>query len=259
MNKIGIILTSIERPQALKKSVESIIANWQENWVLLVGLQDYCESESYQIMKRLIINNYDKHIRVYNLDYDCGISKARNELIQKANLWDCKYTLLTADSITFDESIKRLQFVISSMEVLGYDLCGLNLNNRISWEAKLTLKQNKAFELDFIDPKEKDKHDFVDCSIVRNFWIAKTEVLLQVPYDNDLIMCEHEDFFWRMQICGKVICCTNLCSGTYNRFENTPKYDEIRANNFRIGKQRLIDKYSLKSWITYKNIERTKI
>jgi hypothetical protein len=225
----------------------------------MIGLQDDYDSKSFEVVAEIIRLNPEKEIRLYDLEYDCGISKARNELIQKVNLWGIEYTLLTADSITFDESMKGLQFVTSSMGLLGYDLCGLNLNNRIPWEAELTLKQNEAFELDFIDPKEKEKHDFVDCSIVRNFWITKTETLLHVPYDNDLVMCEHEDFFWRMQICGKVICCTNYCSGTYNKGENTPEYDKIRATNFRIGQQRLKDKYQLKSWISYKNLQRTQL
>ena len=95
-----------------------------------------------------------------------------------------------------------------------------------------------------------------DCSIVRNFWIAKTEALIKVPYDEQLIMCEHEDWFWRVKQQGFVCGCTNACTGTYNKCENTPEYDKIRANNFRIGQQRLKDKYNLKTWVTYKNIER---
>jgi hypothetical protein len=95
-----------------------------------------------------------------------------------------------------------------------------------------------------------------DCSIVRNYWIAKTESLIQVPYDEQLIMCEHEDFFYRVKQQGLIVGCTNLCSGTYNKGENTPEYDKIRETNFRIGKERLLKKYNLKSWVSYKNIDR---
>ena len=261
MTKIGIILTSIERPQALKKSVESIFAVWQDNWVLYVGLQDDYESESFGIMSKIIEDNPDKAIRLYDLEYNCGISKARNELIQKAHLWNCEYVLLTADSIIFDESMSRLQFITDSMGILGYDLCGLNLNNRIPWEAMLDLVDNpeRCFVLDFIDPKLKEDNDFVYCQIVRNFWIAKIESLIQVPYDEQLIMAEHEDFFYRYNKADNHICCTNLCSGTYNKSLNTSEYDKIRATNFRIGMQRLKDKYSLKSWVCYKNLENTKL
>jgi hypothetical protein len=257
--KIAIILTSIARPQALKKSVESILAVWQDDWCLMVGIQDDYDSESFSIMLKIVEDNPDKEIRLYDLEYDCGISKARNELIQKVSLWGIPYTLLTADSITFDESMKDALGVALGMDIEGYKLCGLNLNNRIPWEADLELIPEQSFELDFIDPREKLHRTYVDCRIVRNFWIAKTEALMKVPYDDELIMCEHEDFFWRMKREGLPVCCTNLCSSTYNKGENTPEYDKIRATNFRIGMQRLKDKYSLKSWVNYKNLERTKL
>jgi hypothetical protein len=256
--KIGIILTSIERPQALKQSVESIIAQWQEEWVLFVGLQDDYDSQSFCVMEKIIQDNPTKEIRLYDLEYDCGISKARNELIQKVNLWGIPFTILTADSITFDESMKSIEQVIQGMEWNQFDLCGLNLYNRIKWEAYLNLIDipERCFELDFI---KFESIPFVKCDIVRNFWIARTDALSKVPYDNDLIMCEHEDFFWRAKQQGLVVGCTNLCTGTYNKSENTPEYDKIRANNFRIGMQRLKDKYSLKNWVCYKNLENTKL
>jgi hypothetical protein len=254
--RIGIILTSIERPQALKKSVESIISQWQEEWVLFVGIQDDYDSQSFSIMRKIVDDNPNKIIRIYDLEYDCGISMARNELIQKVNLWGIPYTLLTADNIIFDESMKSIEQVIQGMKWNQFDLCGLDLNNRIRWEAYLNLIEKQSFELDFI---KFESIPFIKCDITRNFWLAKTEALVQVPYDEQLIMCEHEDFFWRVKQQGFVVGCTNLCSGTYNKGENTPEYDKIRATNFRIGQQRLKDKYSLKGWVTYKNLERTQL
>ncbi len=257
-NKIGIILTSIERPQALKESVESILSVWQDNWVLLIGLQDEIGSESDKIIDKIICDNPDKHIREYYLEYDCGISVARNELIHHSYLLGCEYTLLTADTILFDTSMKDIDILLSTMELGMYKLVGLELNNRVAWEAYLDLINYKCFELDFIDSRTKLVSQIVDCDIVRNFWIAKTEYLKQVPYDEQLKACEHEDFFWRWKGQNYSVGCTNLCSGTYKKPTNIPKYDEIRSKNFRIGQQRLKDKYSLTSWISYKNLDRIK-
>jgi glycosyltransferase involved in cell wall biosynthesis len=263
MNKIGIILTTIERPQALKKSLDSIIAVWQENWMLLIGDQNkHTYGESYDVITKIIDDNPDKLIKAYKQEYNCGISVARNELIYKARLNYCDYVLLTADSISFDESMYDLKLLIPCFNF--YHLIGLQLNNRIGWEAKLKLIEGQSFELDFIKKMPTQNRwvigdmlfDIWPCDIVRNFWIAKTEVLINTQYDEQLIMCEHEDFFWRLNRKGIVVGCTDLCSGTYNKSENTPEYDKIRQTNFRIGKQRLLDKYSLKTWISYKNIER---
>jgi len=264
-NQVAIILTSIERPLALKKSIESIIKCWQPEFTLFVGLQDDYDSKSFEVVAEVIRLNPEKEIRLYDLEYDCGISVARNELIQKVSLWGIPFTILTADSITFDESMKDINYLFPCLE--PYSLIGLSLNNRIEWEANITLVPNESFQLDFINKFPKDYvwnvgdkvFNVWDCSIVRNYWIAKTESLIQVPYDEQLIMCEHEDFFWRAKQQGLIVGCTNLCTGTYNKETNTPEYDKIRATNFRIGQQRLKDKYSLKGWVSYKNLENTKL
>ena len=258
MTKLAIILTSIERPQALKKSVESILSVWQEEFVLFVGLQDDYDSQSFGIMEKIIADNPDKNIRLYDLEYDCGISVARNELINKASLWNCSHILLTADSILFNDSMKDLGFVVQAMEKEGYSRCGFNLLGRIGWEATLKLIPGVAFELDFIDPKDKEKQLLVPCDIVRNWLLSTTESMVRVGYDNDLIMIEHEDEAYRYKEAGYKVCCTNFINGMYEKGENTPEYDKIRATNFRIGMQRLKDKYSLKSWVVYLHLERTK-
>jgi len=272
-NKIGIILTSIERPQALKKSVESILEVWQDNWVLLIGDQNkHTYGESYDVITKIINDNPDKFIKAYKQEYNCGISVARNELIYKARLNYCEYVLLTADSILFNDSSRHIYSLLVCLqkserpEWSGYDLIGLQLDNRIGWEANLELIPNQSFQLDFI---EKNKYEDIwihylkafnvwPCDIVRNFWLARTESLIQVPYDEQLIMCEHEDFFWRFKQAGMKVGCTNLVNGLYEKGQNTSEYDKLRQQNFRIGMQRLKNKYSLKNWVTYVHLERTK-
>ena len=129
--RIAIILTSIERPLALHRCLESIVAQWQENWVLFIGLQDDYDSKSFEVVAEIIRLNPEKEIRLYDLGYDCGISKARNELIQKVNLWNLPYTILTADSIALDESMKEINYLFPCLE--PYSLIGLSLNNRTEW------------------------------------------------------------------------------------------------------------------------------
>jgi GT2 family glycosyltransferase len=245
--QIAIILTSIERDELLFKALRSILDNIQENWFIIVGYQSDTKTIEFS----------HPQVYIYPLPYNCGISYARNDMVGIAYAMGCEYILLTADSIMFNESIKDLNFLIQKMEEENYDLCGMKLQNRIGWEAKLNLISNQAFELDFIDSNQ-DNRLLIPCDIVRNFWIAKTKVLTNVGYDNNLIMCEHEDFFWRVKKLGFKVCCTNFINGLYVKVQNTPKYDTIRQQNFRIGQQRLKDKYSLKNWVSYINLERIK-
>jgi hypothetical protein len=248
MNKIGIILTSICRDKSLFLTLKSILNTLQPSWQIIVGYQTKDKSITFS----------HPQIYSYELPYNCGISYARNDLIVKAYALGCTHVLLTADSILFNESMKKIDYLVEKLSENNYDLIGLNLENRIPWEANLELIPNQAFQLDFIDSKDKEKDLLVPCDIVRNFWIARIETLIKVPYDEQLIMAEHEDFFYRFQQKGYKVCCTNYCSGTYNKSTNTPEYDEIRAQNFRLGIQRLKEKYSLKNWVTYNHLERTK-
>jgi hypothetical protein len=230
--------------------------------MIIVGYQD----------KDMMLEMSHPQVYTYALPYNCGIGYARNDLMQKALAFNCDYTLLTADSILFNESMKYINTLLPCFQKAerkewdGYDLIGLNLLNRIEWEAKLNLIPNESFELDFIEKNVIDNNWCIgdtifnvwDCDIVRNFWLARTEAVLEVPYDCRLVMCEHEDWFYRFKQAGYKVGCTKLCSGTYNKIENTPEYSTIREENFRLGKQRLLEKYQLKKWVTYKNIERIK-
>lgn len=247
--KIAIILTSIERDKLLFQAIQSIRDNIQSNWVLIIGWQSKDKAMSFS----------HPQIYSYELPYNCGISYARNDLIIKAYALGCTHVLLTADSILFTESMKKIDYLITKLDENNYDLIGLNLENRIPWEANLEFIPNESFQLDFIDQKDKEKDLLVPCDIVRNFWLAKIESLIRVPYDEQLIMAEHEEWFWRFKQMGYKVCCTNYCTGTYNKGTETPEYNKIRQTNFRLGIQRLKEKYNIKNWVTYNHLERTQL
>lgn len=264
--KIAIILTSIQRPHLLKKALESIVEHYQDNWIIMVGNQDGWISETSKVIEDIKAQNVDKCIiNHYIQPYDCGISFARNQLITYANLLKCEYIVLSADSIMFTETMKDINSLLLPL-YRDFDLIGLNLKERIGWEATLKLIPDESFELDFIDKSSNNSvwqvgdnvFNVWPCDICRNFWIAKTSTLLNVPYDNELIMCEHEDFFYRYKEAGYKVGCTDLCGGLYVKEQNNEEYGRIRRTNFAIGMGRLKNKYSLKSWVSYKHLERTK-
>ena len=103
--KIGIILTTFLRDDLMYRIVDSIIKNWKKEYVLFIGNQSYTSDE--QKLKGfsdfcLHLNDpahlASNKIQYYNLPYDCGLSYARNYLVQKAHEAGCQYIFLTADS-----------------------------------------------------------------------------------------------------------------------------------------------------------------
>lgn len=254
--KIAIILTSFLRPELLERSLHSILAIWQKNWEIVVVDQSKERS-------------LDPNLNYFNLHYErvpfnSGLSYARNYGVQKAKELGCEYCLITADSILFNEDMQfvnhLLQFIPHSE--MPISLLGLHLDNRIEWEAELNLIEGKSFELNFIEKNNTNKEGYIIwlCDIVRNFFIATTESLLTVGWDNNLKAGEHEDFFWRYKQQGFLVGCTKACTGTYigDDSKNIGEYAIYRKQNFSNGIKALKEKYKINGWVSYVNLERIK-
>lgn len=261
MSKIAIIIPTIHRDDILMETINSILDVWQDSWVILIGDQN--NIEDYSDEKRIFYetacakaheNTPNDQIKIVNLPYDCGLSYARNKLVEKASELGIDYCLISADSIKFTESMKKINGFIPILQKYPFDLIGLNLRNRnVGWEALLDLKD--SFILDFID-KSEDK-TIHECDIVRNFFIATTESLRYTRWDESLKMMEHEDFFWQYKKRGFKVGWTNCCHGEYIGIKEG-KYKKLREKNMRESKAYLFKKYNLKNWVEYKNLDRAK-
>lgn len=251
---IAIVLTTFLRDELLAKSVASIKANWHSEFYLIIVDQNPTEEKA----------ELYKEFRYIGIQYDSGLSVARNIGCDIAREEDIPYCLITADSIEFNESIKNLTFILSALEQKTFDLIGLNLlNRRFGWEASINLVEGKYFELDFID-KTLHKNDLENgqfvihkCEIVRNFFIASTSSLREVEWDDNLKMAEHEDFFYRYKLAGKKVGWTNICVGNYIGVRNE-EYGKIRNANWNKYTKVLKEKYKITGWVNYVNLERAK-
>lgn len=252
MGNIAILITTVKRDKLLEKVVNSIRKIRQTNWQILIADQCYTEE------KRLLYPDCG----YYHVPYDCGISYSRNFLVKEADYLGYDHCLLSADSIEFTESMKYLNILSGKLKwnpENDYDLFGLGLENRIGWEGWLKLIPNECFEINFIE-KEKDcTQDFNmwDCSIVRNFFLATTDSLLKIKWDNKLKASEHEDFFIRYLESGYKVGCTDICKGKYIGTKEG-EYSRLRRKNISEGRQILLEKWGIKKWVQYKNLENTK-
>lgn len=255
-HKIGIILTTFLRDELMYKIVQSIINHWNRDYILFVG------NQSYQTDKERIdgFSNFGSHIdnpvrndiRYYNLPYDCGLSYARNFLVQKAHEAECDYIFLTADSYEFrDYDFTTLIEFLESNQYNG--IVGFVEENKPdpNWKFDLELIPNDSFVL------KRPRRGIVEfknlklqpCDVTQNFFLAKTKTLLECPWDNELKLTEHEDFFWRLK--------TNTTYKVYfndsircKYVNDKPKdYNDKRRRIYTDYKQKLLQKYHLKNWI----------
>jgi len=238
--KIGIILTTFLRDDLLLQSVCSIMNNWQSDWQLIIVDQNPTEDKVHAYC----------HSSYIAAPYNCGLSHARNLGVQEAQRLGCEYCIVTADSIKFNSSMRRINEIFPLFEEHPYlGRIGFKLEKRINWEGWLNLEED-FFTLELIDTKQQGIYD---CNCIKNFFIAKTASLLDVPWDNTLKMAEHEDWQYRYGKCWDTLYC-NFYTGEYIGIKEG-SYATYRQENWNEGLKNLLNKYSIKQWITYKNPE----
>jgi hypothetical protein len=98
MNKLTILITTFLRNNLLYKTIQTIVDNYNNNCIVIIADQGYTDSE-----KDITIDYFASQIplKYYKLPFDCGISIARNFLVQKAFELDIPYCLVMPDSIQF--------------------------------------------------------------------------------------------------------------------------------------------------------------
>jgi hypothetical protein len=250
-DKIAIIVTTMFRDEMLEKAVVSMKKYLPPNTIILIGDQGHKEINVSKITKYENMNCY-----YYVLPYDCGLSAARNYLVEQAQNQGCEYCIIASDSMIFTERTKNIGDLIYDLNN-GYDAIGCHLNGGVPiyWVGWIKLIPGLAFELDFINRNilAETEPFILDCSIIHNFFIAKTSTLVAVKWDNNLKLAEHEDFFWRYNQAGYKVGWTGDVSCDYVR--SRTGIAEARQRNWHDGLQKLYKKWGINHWIEYKNRE----
>ncbi len=262
MEKIAIIYTTFLRDELMKKTIQSICDNWNDNYVLLIGNQnkETTEIESWLWKQYYSLPDYYdtpkgkiKVLNHYKLPYDCGLSYARNYLVDKANEMGIKYCILSADSIEFTD---KYDFT-SCIKVLegrrDLSIIGLGLKDRQAWEKKLTLKSDGFHISNAKDMIIREHIDFKVCDVVKNFFIAKTIALYNIKWDDELKLCEHEDFFWRLKQAHHSVYFTDSIEAQYHP-DKPQTYAVMRNRLYSTFSKILKKKYNITSfggWIKY--------
>lgn len=268
MNKLCFIITTFNRDNLLYKSVESLLPYLKDNklWSIIIVDQGEMTEEKENWLND---NNFDsinysrknnnQQLFYYQVPYNAGLSFCRNYGVKKAKESGCDYCVISSDSFLLNKSIIRLNSVIKNINETGYDKCGFELNNcTVGWEAFLRLLPNEAFELDFIDKSALNNgQKYFDVDICRNFYVATTDSLFNVPFDNNLKLAEHEDQAWRYKQAGYLSMWTNWIIA--DKMTDRPvEYDRLRNTNFNEGIKYLKQKWGIKSWVKYMHLERAK-
>ncbi len=138
-----------------------------------------------------------------NLPYNCGLSFARNRLVERAN---SEFVLILEDDFIFTDktNIEVLQEILKRDNRIG--IIGGRVKEQgfdFSFEHDLEKIGNELWHTKK-EKREKDKirfegadvnYSFYDC--IPNFFLARREALLKNKWDDRLKLAEHTDFFLR--------------------------------------------------------------
>lgn len=258
LNKIAVIITTFLRDELLQKTVNRLIENWNEQYVVFIGNQSYqTEEEKLKGFSDFCLNLddpthlTDNKIQHYSLPYDCGLSYARNFLVEKANESGCDYILLMADSLQVSKIYDFSNIIGFLEEDNNRGIVGLDIQDRCAWEHDLSLIEGESFYLS-IPKREPIKYkelSFQPVDICRNFFLAKTKVLLESKWDNELKVTEHEDFFYRLKInTNYKVYFNNSIKCIYIK-DKPSEYNKKRRRIYTEFKRKLLNKYNIKNWM----------
>ncbi|HEY0090204.1 MAG TPA: hypothetical protein VGB37_15255 [Candidatus Lokiarchaeia archaeon] len=229
------------------KTLQTIVDYFPENCILLIADQGNgsTEKQNYiEFIKTKIPCQY------YQIPFDSGLSYARNFLINTAKTQNIPFVLLSADSIGFCEYYNFnpiIQFLNSKPKtvLVGFELLG----SKCAWEFNIEHTLH-GFQL----THSKNIENFNDIlfkkiDICRNIFLAKTQEMIENPYDNELKLAEHETFFWNLKQKNKTCYWTSHIKFLRNS-EKPNEYSAYR-NRFSQYLQLALNKLNMDGWVIY--------
>lgn len=192
--EVSIIIKTFERPRTLDRLLRSILSSPAGDCSILIS-DDSLHSINSNLFER-------ENIQYFKLPYDSGLSYGRNYLVERV---ETPYCVLLDDDFFFIPAT-RLDILLDIVSRRGFDLAagkydgpqwgpGYGILERTGND--LSIKMGAAPRAMF---NGLPVYDFTN-----NFFLARTETLKDVPWDNRFkIYGEHTDFFLRYSAKYKV-------------------------------------------------------
>jgi GT2 family glycosyltransferase len=198
MEDTTVLIKTILRPSSLRRLVRSIRA-WYPDIRIIIGDDSPSAAEHPADV-------CGKNVLYVRLPTDCGLSSARNQLVELATT---PYVVIADDDFEFtsETNLERFRFCSqqSNLDIVGGNLV-LLLNNtarmqqhagltRIDPEAIYYCEQGSHEKWVYFDGVTGLHYDCLRVDITLNFFFARREALLKFPWDESLKLGEHHDFF----------------------------------------------------------------
>jgi len=247
MNNIAILITTFLRDSLLYKTLQNIVDNLPDNCMVLIADQGYNSEE-----KEITLDYYKSLINLeyYRLPFDCGLSYARNYLVNRAVELEIPYCLLSADSIQFTEKYNFSNIIDLLESDATYGIVGFDLEfSKCPWEYKLNLDNNGFHLIKSNDLITYNSIPYKQVDICRNIFLGKTNTIINL-WDDELKLVEHELSFWTYKKRGFKVFWTDTIKFKKINNSNNDEYKEYR-NRFKDYQKILKQKLNITNWVNY--------
>ena len=242
---LAILITTFLRDKLLYKTLQTIVDYYTTDCIVLIADQGYSDDE-----KIINIDYVQAQIpcEYHRLPFDCGLSYARNYLVNRAHELNIPYILMSADSIKFTQKcdfsiMYRYLEITKENGLIGFELEG----SKCSWEYNLVVDKKG---IHFIQPTlctSFEQTQFLHCEITRNIFLAKTDSMLNL-YDNEMKLAGHELAFIEYKKRGYKVFWTDTLKFKRIVNSNTKEYEDYRKR-FKDYRKLLQEKLDIAGWV----------
>jgi glycosyltransferase involved in cell wall biosynthesis len=246
---IAVIMPVFKRDDLLAKTVETYKRFMPKDWLLIIGDQDPTETKLHQYSA--------PNIYYCGLPFDCGVSFARNRLIEEAQDLGFEYGLLSADSIPLTKTPDLTPYIeFLKMDpnngIIGFPTSD-NLKKEDLWNANLSINEEGIHLWPANEYTEFNGIKYKKCQIVSNFFLFKLQVFIDCPYPEEFKMGEHElGFLNIMQKTLYKVFWTNYRFADYQNVRPSD-YKQYRDRLYSIYIPLLKQQLKIRNWILYHN------
>jgi GT2 family glycosyltransferase len=236
MKNLTAIIVTFLRDEYLFVCVESLLTQYPDINIIIGD-----QNPSKEKKKRFEVQG----IRYVELEYDCGLCKARNELVKLVNT---DYVLIGDDDFKYEEGAKvdeMLQIIDLNDQV---DLIGGRI--REGGQIKNYQGYIEEYNNHFVYLPLTNLEQVAQVDLTFNFFVAKTAAVKAVQWDEQIkVAYEHSSFFIDFKRAGYKAYFTPDSIVIHKPAINTPprenhnKYKQFRSR--RSDKKRFFEKYGI--------------
>jgi glycosyltransferase involved in cell wall biosynthesis len=227
---IDFCITTFKRPKALERLLFSIVKYYPSANIYIADQNDVFDREFYRKLKSDLYDvGYQKRISVEHLDYDVGLSFARNHLVATT---PNKYKLILDDDFEFtkETEIQKMVNLLENNPKVGV-VGGLvkQLGQELHFEFNLEVENEElSQESDRNVWRIMDGIKYKRTGCVLNFALFRKDVFNHIRWDQDLKVSEHMDFYIRMRDTPWHILYTPDVIVDHGPVEKTDDYKDMR-------------------------------